>query len=525
MSLYKLVSDVFGIPVTLTHDDMTTEDVTAANFTAKNVTATPANGIILDYSMHNGRPVKITYGNLTKDTNNLTVGKATPTASDFNISGTGTFIYNGNSMTVTITPKEGKTTGSITVKYNGSTTVPLAASTYTVTFDVAGTTNFNAASGLSAGTLTIEKATPIAADFNVSGTGTFIYNGNPKIVTITPEAGKSNGTITVKYNGNTTAPSAAGTYTVTFDVVETTNFNAANGLSAGTLKIIVIEMVSIPAGTFIMGSPRTEPNSNNDETQHSVTLTKSFYMGKYQVTQAQYQAVMGAGEDRTTTGNGKGDDYPIYYVNWYDAIVFCNKLSILEGLNPVYSIGGSTDPSVWGAIPTGNNATWNAAVMDTSKNGYRLPTETEWEYACRGSYTNKATETATKPFGIGDGTQMINGMANFNVTYSYDSTRYGEYDSWGTSLQKTTTVGSYAANNYGLFDMHGNLYEWCWDWYDSSYYSSSHASDPTGPGTGSNRVGRGGGWDSSGRKLRSAYRYYSNPNDRYYLIGFRLVRF
>ena len=257
-----------------------------------------------------------------------------------------------------------------------------------------------------------------------------------------------------------------------------------------------IEMVSIPAGTFIMGSPATEPDRNSNETQHSVTLS-GFSMSKYQVTQAQYQAVMGVGEDWTIVDIvGKGNNYPVYNVNWYDAIVFCNKLSIKEGLNPVYSINGHTNPAEWGTIPISNDVKWNGVVMDKSKNGYRLPTEAEWEYACRAG-----TMTA---YNTGD-------------TIS-DST--GWYSS--NSGSRTHEVGLKPANAWGLYDMHGNLYEWCWDWLGD--YSTGSQTDPTGAVSGLNRVGRGGYWYANGQILRSAFRCFGGPSSRGNAFGFRLVR-
>ncbi|GBU28437.1 hypothetical protein R84B8_01996 [Treponema sp. R8-4-B8] len=256
-----------------------------------------------------------------------------------------------------------------------------------------------------------------------------------------------------------------------------------------------IEMVSIPAGTFIMGSPTSE-------TQHKVKLS-GFKMGKYEVTQAQYRAVMGTREDRTFTQRGKGDNYPIYNVNWYDAIVFCNKLSIIEGLSPVYSIGGSTDPAAWiknngGSIPSSGNAIWNDAVMYKNKNGYRLPTEAEWEYACRAGTTTAYNTGNT----ISDNT--------------------GWY--YGNSENKTHQVGLKSANVWGLYDMYGNVYEWCWDWYDSGYYLNSPTNNPTGASSGTYRVGRGGGWSSSAEDLRSASRSVGYPSPRASSSGFRLVR-
>jgi len=332
---------------------------------------------------------------------------------------------------------------------------------------------------------------------------------------------------TVNSNGEVTAITA-GTATITVTTVDGRK-TATCTVTVESPSSVTIEMISIPAGTFIMGSPETEPDRKSDETQHSVMLS-SFKMSKYQVTQAQWVAVMGASEDRTTTNYGKGENYPVYYVNWYNTIVFCNKLSMSEGLNLVYSINGSTNPSDWGKVPINyndpNRTKWDAVVMDKSKNGYRLPTEAEWEYACRGSYTNKATETNTKPFGIGDGTKMVNGMANFDVKYPYDLSHLpaGSYNDESATeyVGKATAVGSYSANNYGLYDMHGNVYEWCWDWYNDI---TADNNNPTGAVTGTYRVLRGGGWyNCHGRSLRSAIRYRDSPYLGGISDGFRLVR-
>jgi formylglycine-generating enzyme required for sulfatase activity len=253
-------------------------------------------------------------------------------------------------------------------------------------------------------------------------------------------------------------------------------------------------------------------------------------MGIYPVTQAQYEAVMGTNPN---TGNLIGVNRPVINVNWYHAIVFCNRLSISEGLTPAYRIpgyGNSTDPEFWissnfGNIPTSSNATWNAVEIVPGSTGYRLPTEAQWEYACRGDYPNKATETATKPFGIGNGTSITGDIANFWSSSPYDALRVpaGHYtDSSETPLNRTSDVGDYAANNYGLYDMHGNVYEWCWDW--SGSYTVEAKTDPTGALASSFRVIRGGSWSSVGRYLRSAYRGYDFPDYGNFSVGFRLVR-
>jgi formylglycine-generating enzyme required for sulfatase activity len=259
-------------------------------------------------------------------------------------------------------------------------------------------------------------------------------------------------------------------------------------------------MVRIQGGTFTMGSPASEPMHESNETLHQVTVS-SFYMGKYQVTQREYQAVMG-----TNPSYFKGDNLPVECVSWYDALVYCNRLSMKEGLSPAYRINGSTDPSVWGTVPTDSNATWNAVTIVVGSNGYRLPTEAEWEYACRAG--------TTTPFNTGN--NITTAQANYDGNWPYNNNAKGTY------REKTTAVGSFVPNPWGLYDMHGNVWEWCWDWYGS--YASGSQTDPVGASSGSVRVRSGGSWDSGGQDVRSAYRGNTYPDFRHFSLGFRLIR-
>jgi formylglycine-generating enzyme required for sulfatase activity len=250
-------------------------------------------------------------------------------------------------------------------------------------------------------------------------------------------------------------------------------------------------MVWIPPGTFVMGSPVSEADRNSDEGQHTVTLTKGFYMGKYAVTQGQYLALVGNNPSHCQTQDYNGNpispdlNRPVEEVSWNDATNYCALLTQSDR-------AAGRIPSAW---------------------GYRLPTEAEREYACRAG-----TTTA-----FNFGSAIHGGMANFYDNYEYDAA-IGEIYVANPSvpwLPRTTTVGSYAPNAFGLYDMHGNVWEWCQDWYGS--YPTGSVTDPQGPASGSLRVNRGGGCYDFGWNCRSAVRCFNFPSLGYCFTGFRVV--
>jgi len=253
---------------------------------------------------------------------------------------------------------------------------------------------------------------------------------------------------------------------------------------------IGINLVLIPSGTFRMGSGEGEGEAD-EHPSHEVKISRPFYLGIHEVTQGQYRAVMGNNPSwffidsgiKDATKGSPDDQQPVESVTWFQAVRFCNELSRREGLKPFYAIMGA-----------------DVRVLDWTGTGYRLPTEAEWEYACRaGSQTR---------FSFGNDARELARHAWFGEAYE----------------KGTHPVARKMPNPWGLFDMHGNVGEWCWDWYDPSYYNTSPQTDPRGAGKGDHRVYRGGGFNHPAASLISADRASKAPTVRYGGLGFRVAR-
>jgi formylglycine-generating enzyme required for sulfatase activity len=293
---------------------------------------------------------------------------------------------------------------------------------------------------------------------------------------------------------------------------------APSGTPAGNPPSVAVPspaMALIPAGSFTMGSPVIELDRDPfGETRHRVNMS-AFYIASKELSvgefrrfvedtghvttaeadggaqaydEAKSEWVFRAGANWRNPGFRQGDEHPVVCVSWFDAVKYCNWLSVKEGLKPAYTI-------------TGQTVNW-----DRSANGYRLPTDAEWEYACRAG-------TSTPLF---TGESISTSQANYNGSIAHN------YGNIGLFRKATVSTGSFPANAWGLYDMHGNVWEWCWDYYSNP--NTTPLSDPTGPASGTHRINRGGSWSSSGKLLRSAVRASDFPETAGSNLGFRLAR-
>jgi formylglycine-generating enzyme required for sulfatase activity len=261
----------------------------------------------------------------------------------------------------------------------------------------------------------------------------------------------------------------------------------------GTPPLIPADFVLMPARTFIMG--RTSGYGDDDELPpHNVTLS-AYLISKYEATQAEWEAIMGYNPAEIY---GIGPDRPVYNVSWYAILKYCNLLSLTEGYTPCYSINGSTDPADWGEVPSYINPAWNSAQCNWSANGYRLPTDAEWEFAAR-SASNYPDYPFSGSFTIG------------NVAW------YGG----NNNPNGCKPVGTKNPNAIGLYDMSGNVWEYCWDW--QGYFLGIDETNPSGPDTGSLKIARGGYWLNNPQQCRVYERsgYYAFSGS--YWMGFRLA--
>jgi formylglycine-generating enzyme required for sulfatase activity len=329
-----------------------------------------------------------------------------------------------------------------------------------------------------------------------SASGT-VVNGNTVSVKLT-----SSGSYSTPISATLTIGGVSGTFSVTTLAASGGDYTSPN---IGTLKYV-------PAGSF----------QRDNHIENISTVTTPFRMSQYEITRAQFLAIMGT--DPSYASYSTGMTNPVQMTNWYHAIAFCNKLSIAEGLTPVYSVTGVNFATLtYAAIPTSSSGTWDEAVATWSNNGYRLPTEMEWEWAAMGAtngsgWTNPTYLTGYgKPFS-GSDSILANGSGGTHVI--------GDYAWTSENSGVSQPVGAKLFNELGLYDMSGNVYEWCWDWW-VAYPEGALASDTDagrGAASGTTRIMRGGSWHAPALDAAVALRYIMPPHDQYVDIGFRVVR-
>ncbi|MFN6017434.1 MAG: SUMF1/EgtB/PvdO family nonheme iron enzyme [Verrucomicrobiota bacterium] len=452
----------------------------------------------------------------------FTIGDAQTAASSLTLSGSSSnttlvpnasivFGGSGASRTVTVTPANGQSgTATITVTVSDSSLT--ASDTFVLTVNTAPTISDIAAQSITAGdstgsvAFTVGDSQTAASSLTLSGSSSnttlvpnasivFGGSGASRTVTVTPASGQS-GTATITVTVSDGSLTASDTFVLTVNIFIPYNF------------------ALIQSGDSIMGNSVTADADISNAPLRTVTLD-SFFISKHEITKGDWDNVRSWGTENgydITPGLGKASNHPVQKVSWHDVVKWCNARSEMEGLTPAYY----TDDAQTTIYKTGTVDVTNAQVKWTA-NGYRLPTEAEWEKAARGGLSGKR-------FPWGD--TISHSQANYfrDPYYNYDKSTTGTYHpTYRIGLPPyTSPAETFGANNYGLHNMAGNVREWCWDRYGN--YDLGNQSNPRGFDSGTNRVCRGGSFDGNASTCRVAYRDYNFSGDSFYDVGFRVVR-
>jgi formylglycine-generating enzyme len=348
---------------------------------------------------------------------------------------------------------------------------------------------------------TVASGSNATLSVNASGTGPFTYQWYQGAVGVT--------TLPVGTNSASFTTPALTSTTTYWVRVSNPAGNVNSTLATVTVgSSIPADLALIPAGSFTMG--RTSGDTDTDAPPVTVTVS-AFYMGKNEVTKALWDEVRtwatANGYTDLATGEGKAN-HPVETLSWWDVIKWCNARSQKEGLIPCYTISGAV-------MKMGTTA----PAVNWTANGYRLPTEAEWEKAARGGVSGKRFPWGTDTISH----SQANYLSSSSDSYDSSGPVNNYHPTYATEFPFTSPVGSFAANGYGLNDMAGNVWEWCWDLYGAATYVNG-ASDPRGGASGSVRVIRGGSWDFNAFDCRAAYRGRNSPSIPISNLGFRIAR-
>ena len=398
----------------------------------------------------------------------------------FNIKSNTSWTVSSDQTWCSVSPSSGSNNGSVKVKVSENTQISARTATITVKTD-AGTRTVSVTQNGASGQVSLSVSTmEFAAGsggriFSIKSNTTWAVSSDKNWCSVSPTSGSGDGSVTVSVDENTSTSSRTATITVESATIKRTLAVTQNGVTptptpasqdrSFTVGGVTFKMIAVEGGTFTMGATSEQGSDayDNEKPTHSVTLS-SYSIGETEVTQALWQAVMGSNPSYFS-----GSNKPVEEVSWDDCQDFIRKLNALTGEN------------------------------------FRLPTEAEWEYAARGGNKSRGYKYA--------GSNTLGNVAWYRDNIPSQSS--------GSAGYGTQVVATKSPNELGLYDMSGNVFEWCQDWYGS--YSSGNQTNPTGPSSGSERVFRGGGWYLNAWGCRVSYRSDDTPDGRNSLIGLRLA--